>query len=342
MPAPVTTPSQNYYTVLARHLRSVALRKSLDRIHVRVFSALVAIICSMPGSVIAGSDDLIFSDGFEPSTQIPNRALRYFGNGINDIDRVKIRIDDPATSIPGPPVDVGAADFTIEVWLRATAGDNSAAGVSCGNNNAWISGNVIIDRDRFNQGRIYGLSLAGRRLVWGVGTADNSSQTICGATIIDDGLWHHVAVQRRIDSGEMTMFVDGVADAQDIGPSGDISYPDDGVPGPFCDGPCTGSDPFIVLGAEKHDAGSQFPSYAGEMDELRFSSTIRYSGPFIPPDRAFETDATTVGLYHFDAVDGSVVFDDANATGGPSHGGLRFGGNPAGPIRVISDAPTSR
>ncbi len=27
-------------------------------------------------------------------------SLRFYGNGVNDIDRVKIRIDDPATTLP--------------------------------------------------------------------------------------------------------------------------------------------------------------------------------------------------------------------------------------------------
>ena len=47
-------------------------------------------------------------------------SLRFFGNGSNDIDRVKIPIDDPATALPGPPIDVGAADFTIEWWMKTS------------------------------------------------------------------------------------------------------------------------------------------------------------------------------------------------------------------------------
>ena len=42
----------------------------------------------------------------------PGFALRFHGNGFSapDLDRVKIRIDNP----PGPPADVGATDFTLE------------------------------------------------------------------------------------------------------------------------------------------------------------------------------------------------------------------------------------
>src|SRR5438309_3228144 len=95
-------------------------------------------------------------------------ALRFHGNGVNDIDRVKIQIDDPATTAPGPPADVGATDFTLEFWVRALAVENRAPAVACGANNNWIFGNIVVDRDRFNQGRAFGLSIAGGVMVFGV------------------------------------------------------------------------------------------------------------------------------------------------------------------------------
>src|SRR5437867_6270853 len=80
-------------------------------------------------------------------------ALRFHGNGSNDIDRVKIKIDDPATTVPGPPADIGATDFTLEFWVKATAAENSASAVPCGANDNWIYGNIVVDRDRYNLGR---------------------------------------------------------------------------------------------------------------------------------------------------------------------------------------------
>ena len=38
------------------------------------------------------------------------------------------------------------------------------------------------------------------------------------------------------------------------------------------------SDPFLVIGAEKHDAGSLYPSYRGWIDEVRLSTVRRYTG----------------------------------------------------------------
>lgn len=260
-------------------------------------------------------------------------ALRFHGNGVAapDLDRVKIPVDDPATSTPGPPVDVGATDFTIEFWIRALASENTASAVACGANNNWINGNIVVDRDRYSQGQNYGISIAGGRVVFGVMGTFGDARTICSTDGVLDNAWHHVAVQRRRSDGKMELFVDGALQASSDGPDGDISYPDDGIPGNHCGGPCTNSDPYIVIGAEKHDAGSAYPSYSGWFDEMRVSTVLRYSETFSPPSGPFAKDGSTVGLYHFDEGSGDVVGDSSCAVGGPSNGTRRYGGSPAGP-----------
>jgi len=266
-------------------------------------------------------------------------SLRFFGNGVGDVDRVKIRVDDPADALPGPPADVGAEDFTIELWLKGAAADNDAPAVSCGFNIAWIYGNIVLDRDRYNQDRKFGLSLAGGRVVFGVSGQDTGDRTVCGTSDVLDGLWHHVAVQRRRADGWMWLHVDGVLEAQADGPDGDVSYPDAGVPGSFCGGPCVNSDPFLVIGAEKHDAGPEFPSFDGFVDELRLSRSLRYgAGGFAPATAPFATDASTAALYHFDEGAGTLAGDTSGAAGGPSDGVLQLGGSPAGPL-WSSDTP---
>ena len=262
-------------------------------------------------------------------------ALRFFGNGTNDIDRVKIRVDDPATSTPGPPVDVGETDFTIEFWMNGLTADNPRPAVSC-NNNGWIFGNIILDRDRYNQDRSFGLSLGAGLLAYGVTGQGGAAMTICGTTGVLDGQWHHVAIQRRRSDGWMWLFVDGALQVQVDGPDGDISYPDAGVPMNFC-GPsgnasCVNSDPFLVIGAEKHDAGAQFGPYRGLFDELHVSRVLRYgSSNFVRPTQPFTPDANTVGLYHLDEGQGDQITDSSGAVGGPSNGERRFGGSPPGP-----------
>ena len=268
-------------------------------------------------------------------------ALQFFGNGIAapDRDRVKILIDGYGTGDNSDfPVDVGAEDFTIEFWMNASAQDNNAGAVNCGANENWIRGNIVLDRDRYNQGRKYGLSIAGSSLVFGV-SGQNGQRTICGTTSVVDGNWHHVVIQRRRSDGLMQIYVDGFIDAEADGPNGDISYPDNAVPGNHCNGRCYDSDPYLVIGAEKHDAGAAYPSYAGLIDEMRISNTLRYSGTFNRPTAPFVRDANTLALYHFDEGSGQIVHDDLQTVDGPRDGVIRFGGNPIGPVWVTSDAP---
>ncbi len=259
-------------------------------------------------------------------------SLRFYGNGTGDSDRVKVAIDDPADSSPGPPADVGATDFTIELWLKASAADNSAAAVTCGANLNWINGNIVIDRDRFNLDRKFGVSIAGGTVVFGVSGDATGDRTICGSRPVLDDAWHHVAVERRRFDGQMWIYVDGILDAEADGPDGDVSYPDDATP-------AAPNDPFLVFGAEKHDAGPQYPSYAGFLDEIRVSTVLRYPSPFTRPHSPFAPDGNTAALYRLDEATGNLVGDVSGAGGGPSDGQRQFGGSPAGPEWSTEVAP---
>ncbi len=280
----------------------------------------------------------------------PNYALRFHGSGVNDIDRVKIQIDNPITSTePLRPADVGASDFTLEWWMKATAPENPAAAVTCGGNVNWIFGDILLDRDRYNQDRKFGVSLAGGAVVFGVSGQGTGNLTLCGATAVTDGAWHHVAVARRRADGFLWLWVDGALDASGDGPDGDISYPDDGVPGNYCGGACDNSDPYLVFGAEKHDAGPNYPSFSGWLDEIRFSKALRYSGAFTPAAR-YTPDANTVALYHLDDPTSlgpctGQIADSSGAAGGPSSGICHYGGDgssPSGPEWVLSDLSANR
>lgn len=276
---------------------------------------------------------LIVNGGAAPT----NYAMRFYANDFNDAGRVKIRIDDPTNSLPGPPADIGATDFTIEFWMRGNLADNQKPAVSCGANIVWIDGNILLDRDRYSQDRKFGLSIAGGRVVFGLSGNGTGDLTICGTSNVLDGLWHHVAVTRARSNGALALFVDGALQASAAsGPGGDVSYPDDGVPGNHCGGPCTRSDPYLVIGAEKHDVGPGYPGFSGEVDELRLSNSIRYTGAFTRPTTRFAPDAATAALYHFDEGAGSALVDAL----GTSSGQVLVGGTPPGPVWLTSTAPT--
>ena len=258
-------------------------------------------------------------------------SIAFGGTGSGDIDRIKIRVDDPANTLPGGPVDVGASDFTLEFWIKAAAADNTAPAIACGANVNWINGNIVVDRDRFNQDRKFGVSIGNGRVAFGVSGQGTGDLTICGTSSVLDSQWHHVAVQRRRSDGFMWLYVDGTLEASADGPNGDISYPDNGVPGNFCGGPCTASDPFLVLGAEKHDVGAAFLSYQGLFDEFRVSTVLRYLPNFMRPRAPFFADGATAALYHFDEGAGATAFDTSGAAGGPAHGDIRRAAPTAAP-----------
>jgi hypothetical protein len=265
----------------------------------------------------------------------PDRSVRFFGNGVAapTLDRVTFPIDTPPS-----PADVGAGDLTLELWLRALPGSVSSTTACSTAGDSWINGNIVLDRDVFGAGDHgdYGLSLMqGGVVAFGVDNGTTGAG-ICGSTALDDGKWHHLAVTRRRNAGdgrpagEIRLFVDGVEDATAVdGPDGDISYRDGRASGfPW--------DPFLVLGAEKHDAGAAFPSFAGWADELRISTALRYATNFTRPAAPFEADATTAGLWSFDEGAGTVVCDRSQAAAGPTDGEVRVGGNPAGPVFSLS------
>jgi glucose/arabinose dehydrogenase len=275
-----------------------------------------------PWSSDAGSGAIAFTVVPAPLTA-GGSSLHFNGTGSGDIDRVKIKLDAPAR-----PVDVGG-DLTLEFWMKTTAGAGNGSGACVAGGDNWINGNIIFDRDVFMTGGDngdYGISLfgGGGRLAFGVAVGA-SGNTICGTRNIVDGQWHHVAVTRS-SLGAMRIYVDGQLDASGTGPAGDMSYRD----GRSTSYPS--SDPFLVIGAEKHDAGAAFPSYHGWIDEVRISDAIRYAAPFTAPTTPFSADVYAVALYHFDEGNGNTVFDMSGVAGGPSNGVRRFGGSPAGPL----------
>lgn len=257
------------------------------------------------------------------SEPAPTYALRFFGTGSDDIDRVKI----PMNTLSGLslPVNLGATDFTLEFWLRFAPGENNSGSCTEGED-TWIYGNIIFDRDIFGAPDYgdFGISLYGGRIAFGVHNG-SSGYTICSATSLSSNQWHHVAVTRQ-SNGLMRIFINGVLDRQYNGPSGDISY----HVGRSTSWP---NDAYLVIGAEKHDYDpNTYPSFSGWIDEIRLSNIVRYSGNFTPANSPFVSDANTVGLYHLDEGSGTMVLDSSAAPGGPSHGERREGGPNNGPV----------
>jgi hypothetical protein len=244
-------------------------------------------------------------------------SIRFYGHGFDDSDRIKIPLTSGVTSLPNNV----AFDFTIEFWIKATTGSNVVGnGATTGNNDDWTLGHIIVDRDIFGAGNFgdYGISLSAGRIAFGVNNGP-SSYTLIGTGDLRDGMWHHVAVTRSNSTGLLMIFVNGTINASGTGPTGNISYNPNRSLTNGCgagSNPCT-NEPFIVLGAEKHDYDpTTYPSFDGWIDELRISNSIRYTSNFSVPSSEFSTDLQTVALFHFNEGSGFVVTDNAGSANG--------------------------
>ncbi len=223
--------------------------------------------------------------------------------------------------VTAPAVNVGG-DFTIEFWMRASWSNNAGTVQSGANGDGWITGNIIVDRDVYGGGDYgdFGVAIGrvGATCVLAFGAHNGSwGHTIVGGRNVGDGAWHHVALVRQ-STGAMRIHVDGALDAAGAGPPGNLAYrigrttawPD--------------SDPFLVLGAEKHDAGPEYPSFRGDLDEFRIWTRALAAGEIsnvmwrvLPPEERMGLAA----WFRFEEGVGSAVTDSVAAAVGQ----LRWG-----------------
>jgi hypothetical protein len=268
---------------------------------------------------------LFFSRSFAQES-----SIRFFGNGYLAPGADRIRV--PLHDLQGANV---SGDFTIECWLRCESAQNEGNVSAADHGDGWITGNVFLDRDvyghadpgdfGFSIGTAPGLPAHVKVVAFGI-NRKGKGITIRGSTHIADNQWHHVALTRNAGTGEIRLYIDGRQDAVGTGPAGDIHY----QPGRTTLYP--ESDPYLVIGAEKHDGGGAYPSYNGSMDELRISRSVRYHSGFVPQATPFRTDSLTTALFHFDENGGEIVKNEAVTEGPASHGTIRKGGDPAGPV----------
>lgn len=277
----------------------------------RPLAALFA--CSLVAG--CGGDNTPTSGSINPPGPPPattNLAMRFFGTGTGDIDRVKIPLLNANTT--ERLVNVGATDFTLELWIKGNKLDNPAAPCTTGavGKDFWANGVIVVDRDVLGDGDFgdYGIAVFAGRVAFGV-TRSSGGQTVCGQRDVLDGGWHHVAVTRQRATGELKIFVDGAQDVALLDPtaSQNVQY------NPLHPNPAT-NDAFLVLGAEKHNLANAL-SFDGLIDELRLSNVLRYTGTFSRPTGAFAVDGNTMALYHFDEPGGTDILDASNGNASP-------------------------
>jgi N-acetylneuraminic acid mutarotase len=251
----------------------------------------------------------------------PGSAVHFYGTGAGDTDRIKLRVDNPANS-----ADVGSGDFTIEFWLNAELADNASG--SCDD---WICGNIIFDRDIFGgNARDYGISMRNGLIYFGTGGA--TEHVLRGDQDVADGGWHHIALTRVRSSGLKCLYIDGALDVPcENGTTEDISYPD-GYIGSWP------NDPFLVVGAEKHDVNSvEYPSFAGALDEIRMWGNARTQAQ-IAANKNLSLSGTEAGLVVYWRLDEGVGTVAGDSSGDGNHGEVKTG-SPGAAEWVASTAP---
>ena len=249
-------------------------------------------------------------------------SLEFFGHSYQDpgIDRVWI----PAER-PSPVGRLGRNDFTVELWLKL---DASALRDTGGCPESWWQGTILLDREFFTapQNGSIGLSLHRTADLTGVAAGftviDAPGVDVCGSIEVGDGAWHHVAMTRDPDH-LISIWVDGLLDAEVAGPAGDGSFADDLVGEEL-------NDRFMVLGGPKHASDEQ-PGFTGFIDDVRLSSSNLYDKSFDPPLPPLAVDPEkTLALWNFDEGEGDS--SEQRAGDGAADADLRVGGEPPGPI----------
>ncbi len=170
--------------------------------------------------------------------------------------------------------------FTLEAWVRSSA-PKGRQGVLC---NTESSGFGIFWSD----------APSGESLPAGYLHAGGRYARAQAPEPWDWARWTHLALVH--DGETLTLFVDGRPAA---------SSPTDGEP-------LHNALPLMV-GADVNASSEAVSFWTGDIDEVRFSSVARYTGPF-EPARRHEPDADTLLLLHLDAAHGA-VFPDASDAG---------------------------
>jgi hypothetical protein len=285
------------------------------------------------GTTLAGHSSSLVGTFVQPGA--PYQSVRTFATSYTEgeFDRAKIL----ANSSTALGSFWATGEGTLELFMQPISG-NTAASVATGSGQyTWIWGNIIVDRDRYNQLPGWGLSLTDGRVTFGLKTsagqytARGTSDTRTATQLI------HVAVQRNATSGRIRIWVNYTLEVDVTGPTGTLAYPAGATPLNLC-GPnenlsCSFSDPFIVIGAEKHRAPGVL-GFNGIWSEVRFSSVARYSASTITPlTGRFSNDASTVGLFSCDETSGNTLLDKSTNA---NHGSLIVGGTNNGPQRSLT------
>lgn len=139
----------------------------------------------------------------------------------------------------------------------------------------------------------FGILASGTRLsvvMEGAGNLE-TAEVIFLDTNLSENYWHHVAVTHSVSDSMNTVFFDGLEIASFT--NGIIPFPK------------------VVIGGKDHNFSN---SFQGQIDDVRISDIVRYSGSIEISSLSIANDANTVALWNFE--DGQNSTDMADVSGG--------------------------
>ena len=188
-------------------------------------------------------------------------------------------------------------DFTIEFWAkfdimpRAQTGGGASTGYMCfyfsrtNDTSGAVEPYFLISNDTSNRPNIqYGIKRVSSSVY---GTWTHTGKTIT------TGVWYHIAIVKY--NGVWKAYWDG----SDMGTASGTQLLSTDVPLYY--------PRFDIGGFVQVNRGY----WDGNLDEVRFSRSARYTGNFTPPTDAFVHDDDTVLLLHMDGTNGSTSFIDS-------------------------------
>ncbi len=98
--------------------------------------------------------------------------------------------------------------FTISFWMNTTS-TGTEVGVQ------WYDGSGLVDAEQTLWVGDFGVSLLGDNIAFGIGDPVNHvDTTIISTSAVNDGLWNYVTATRSAETGEITLYINGVQEAQ--------------------------------------------------------------------------------------------------------------------------------
>lgn len=184
----------------------------------------------------------------------------------------------------------GSAHFTTDGDLLDIVSDTD---LQYGFSSYTLEGWLYLDQNNRKQYIVNKGSVAATTMGMYVGTdnkvvGQHGTTLFTATTVLSTGTWYHVMMSRDL-SNTNRLFINGTLEATTSATS-NISNADS-----------------LTIGGI---SGTPTQSLRGYIDELRVSTTPRYTGSFTPPTSAYASDVSTTILLHCDGSDGSVGFTD--------------------------------